>query len=323
MSDIVLIMGYPASGKSTLAKQHAENRTVFNRDTIGGKVSTIPQLIKEAHAKGERSFLVDNTYPTIESRAGIIEMGKKLGLPVHCKWMTTSIEDSQYNAVKRQIERYGKMLDPEELKEKGKTDPNMFPPAAQFKYRKLMAGDKKKGIPKQIPSTDHGFTSVEEVKFVRELDLIKLKHKAIIFDLDGTLRKSKSGRKYPLVKEDIEIIPGTKKKIKKLKEDGFFLFGVSNQSGVHSGHLTYDEADALCKYTLDQFEVPIGYTFCPHRPMVSCYCRKPMPGVGVELIEKFKIDPNQTTMVGDMKSDETFSKRCGFNFEYAERFFSI
>jgi len=322
MSDIVLIMGYPASGKSTLAKQHSKNRTVFNRDTIGGKVSTIPQLIKEAHAKGERSFLVDNTYPTIESRAGIIEVGKKLGLPVHCKWMTTSIEDAQYNAVKRQIERYGKMLDPDELKEKGKTDPNMFPPAAQFTYRKLIEGDKKKGIPKQTPSTDHGFTSVEEVKFVRELDKTKLKHKAIIFDLDGTLRTSKAGNKYPIVKEDIQIIPGTVDKVKKLRADGFKLFALSNQSGVHSGKITYDEVEALCKYTLEPFG-GMWFKFCPHRPMVSCYCRKPMPGVGVELMEKFGIDPNQTTMVGDMKSDETFAKRCGFNFEYAERFFSI
>ena len=52
-----------------------------------------------------------------------------------------------------------------------------------------------------------------------------------------------------------------------------------------------------------------------------CWCRKPVPGLGVMLMKEYDLDPALTTFVGDQKTDETFANRCGMKFVYAEEFF--
>jgi histidinol phosphatase-like enzyme len=67
----------------------------------------------------------------------------------------------------------------------------------------------------------------------------------------------------------------------------------------------------------------IDYLFCPHNSFpISCYCRKPMPGLGVALVEKYKLDPSQCIMVGDRTTDKTFASRSGFQFQHASKFFA-
>ena len=44
--------------------------------------------------------------------------------------------------------------------------------------------------------------------------------------------------------------------------------------------------------------------------------------MGVEYIEKYKLDASQCIMVGDMKVDNTFANRCGFPFVHADEFFN-
>lgn len=62
--------------------------------------------------------------------------------------------------------------------------------------------------------------------------------------------------------------------------------------------------------------------YCPHKvPPITCYCRKPGPGMGVELIFKYKLDPRKCVYVGDMTTDKTFAARCGFKFEDHTEFF--
>jgi phosphoglycolate phosphatase-like HAD superfamily hydrolase len=47
-----------------------------------------------------------------------------------------------------------------------------------------------------------------------------------------------------------------------------------------------------------------------------------MPGFGALLIVKYNLNPADCIMVGDYKTDETFAKRCGFQYvDQAEFFF--
>ena len=63
--------------------------------------------------------------------------------------------------------------------------------------------------------------------------------------------------------------------------------------------------------------------YCPHRvPPLSCYCRKPGPAMGVELIAKHALDPRQCIYVGDMTTDRSFAERCGFQFVDHGEFFA-
>ena len=63
----------------------------------------------------------------------------------------------------------------------------------------------------------------------------------------------------------------------------------------------------LNKYMLDEFNkqgIKINKVYyCPHRPEDNCECRKPKPGMFLEAIKEFNIDPNESVAIGDKMSD--------------------
>src|SRR5208283_4636329 len=100
------------------------------------------------------------------------------------------------------------------------------------------------------------------------------------------------------------------------------LLGVSNQSGVHKGELTSETAHELFQFTNNQLGLDIEYRFCPHQSApISCYCRKPQCGLGLEFILKHKLDRKQCLFVDDMTTDHTFANRCGFQYVDQADFF--
>lgn len=298
-----MVCGAPASGKSTLTKGLVEKGAIsLNRDTEGGTIAgLLPKM--EALLQSDKDIVLDNTFAMAEVRKPFIEMAKKHGAEIECKLMNTTIEEAQYNAVQRAIGLIGKFPTPEAIKEAKHT--NVFPPLVLFKYKKEF----------QKPSTDEGFSKVEVVKFVRKHNP-EFTNKAIILDYDGTLRECVNGNgKYPTDVSHVEIKPGRKAVLDSYKEKGYLLFGLSNQSGVHKGDLTYDKAVELFNHTNKLLGVDIDVRFCPHQSApLSCYCRKPMSGVWVELMLKHKLDPKQSIMVGDMTTDKTFAARSGIQY---------
>jgi len=308
MSEIVIIMGYNAAGKSTYVEDFVkQGYKRLNRDISGG---TIDDLAKNADiVLTHGSVVLDNTYPNIDSRKSIIAVGKKHNVPVRCLWLTTSFEDAQLNACLRMVRKTGKLLQPEDFKTIN--DPNLFPPVALFHYRKIF----------QEPTKKEGFDSIEKIPFVRKWGK-EYTNKAIILDYDGTLRLSTGEQQYPSATSEIRILPGRKEVLKKWKYDGYLLLGASNQSGIARGSVTDKAVKECFEHTNKMLEMQIEYQYCPHRiPPVSCYCRKPHPGIGALFIEKYKLNPSLCTMVGDMKTDETFAERCGFNYVDVNEFF--
>ncbi|HVI40795.1 MAG TPA: HAD-IIIA family hydrolase [Anaerovoracaceae bacterium] len=309
MSEVVLLMGFPASGKSTVAKEYTDKGySYINRDMLGGKVATkVPMMMNELSVN--RNVLLDNTFPDAESRAPFIAGAKKVGAAIKCVMMGTKIEDAQFNAAYRMIQRKGKLLGPDDYK--GEKDPNIFPPVVLFGYQKKF----------QQPTALEGFDSVETIPFVRKLDP-EFKEKAAIFDYDDTLRKTKSGSLYPTNPDDIEILPGRKEKLAQLVAEGYKLLGVSNQSGVAKGELTDEMARKCFDRTNELLGQSIDYLFCPHGKFpINCYCRKPMNGNFVVHMVKHKLDPAKCFFVGDMTSDKTFAGRAGIKFYHADKYF--
>lgn len=307
---VVMVCGYPASGKSTVTKKITNPQTVIlNRDTEGGTIAQLlPKL--EAHLKAGTDVILDNLFPTIESRKPFIDLCKKYSVDIHCKLMTATIEDAQFNVVQRAIGLIGEFPTPEAIKKAKHT--NVFPPTVLFKYKKEF----------QKPTVEEGFSDVELVKFVRQDDPT-FTNKAIIVDYDGTLRECVGGNdKYPTEESHVEIKLGRAEVLQAYKDKGYLIFGLSNQSGVHKGDLTHEKCDALFKHTNKLLGFDVEYHFCPHQSApLSCYCRKPMPGKFVELMLKYKLDRKQCIMVGDMTTDETFAKRSGIKYvDHAEFF---
>ena len=309
MNDVVLMCGYPSSGKSTISKEYVEKGYVFlNRDRAGGKVvSLLPALEQALFAK--RNVVIDNTFPTIESRKPFVETCKKADVPIRCLQMNTSIEDSQINALHRMWERHKKFFfAPNDLK--GVDDPNMFPVAALFRYRKEL----------QSPSKTEGFSSVEKIKFVRRPT--PHKNKALILDYDNTLRTGTGEFGYPCNPSEVQILPGRTEKLNEYKDAGYILLGISNQSGIDKGNLDYQTAVACFERTNELLGFKIDFQFCPHQANPpTCYCRKPQVGLGVLLIEKHQLDPAQCVYVGDQTTDKTFAQRLGFKYIPENQFF--
>ena len=309
--EIIVVMGYPASGKTVIAREYEEKGYHrLNRDELGGSLDGLVQhLVKENDDKGTTKFVLDNTYPTVESRQSVIQWAKDNDFEIHCKLIDIDIGDALFNASKRLIDTYGKLLMPEEIKKS--KDIGVYPPVVIYKYRKSF----------EAPTTHEGFSTVEKIKFSRIIDKDTYANKALILDYDGTLRKTKSGEKYPRTPEDIEILPHRTVKLKEYQEKGYILLGFSNQSFVSKGEISEEMAHQCFTYTNELLGVDIEYEFCPHPAFPqTCFCRKPMPGMGVHFIEKHKLDPSQCIMVGDMKTDNTFADRCGFQFIKSDEF---
>lgn len=305
---VVIILGYNAAGKSTLVKEFVSQGFVrINRDELGGTLEGQVQYAKLALAAG-KNVVLDNTYPTIESRRSIIAAAKEAKASVKCVWLTTSFEDAQLNACLRMVTKHHVLLQPEELKKS--KDPNSFPPAALFAYRKAF----------QPPTKAEGFSEIEERDFIRVWSTSH-KNKALILDYDGTLRESTGKEEWPEDPAEVRILPGRKERLQEYVDQGYLLLGVSNQSAIAKG-LSPQKAIDCFEQTNKLLGHSIDYHFCPHRiPPVTCYCRKPHAGLGALLIHKHKLNPAECIMVGDLTTDKTFAARCGFQYQDASVFF--
>ena len=307
---VEMICGFPASGKSTLTKSLVDKGAIsLNRDTEGRTIAgLLPKL--EALLKNNADIVLDNLFPTIEVRKPFIELCQKYHTPINCKVMATSIEEATFNFVQRAIKLLGKFPTPEEIK-KAK-HPNIFPPTVLFKYKKEF----------QKPTVEEGFTSVEEIPFVRKHNP-EYTNKAVIVDYDGTLRECINGNgKYPVSKDQIEIKENRTKVLQSYKDKGYLLLGVSNQSGIAKGLVADEVVKELFDHTNQLLGIDIEYRYCPHQSApISCYCRKPMNGIGVELIMKHKLNAKECYFIGDLTTDKTFAKRSGFKYIDQAEFF--
>lgn len=308
--EVVLVMGYPAAGKTSQVKDFQENGYEnLNRDTVGGSLNDLlPPL--DAFLSGGKSVVLDNTYPTIASRRPVIELAKKRGVPVRCVFINISKEDAMINACCRMIERHGRVLGPKEKT----TDPGSFPVAVIYKYSKDL----------EKPKKDEGFTAVESVKFVRRPWTGT--NKAIILDYDGTLRITPPGSKlqYPTGPHEVVALPNRKEVLQSYKDQGYLLLGATNQSGIAKGTVSEADAVAAIEKTNELVGHNIDYLYDDSRvPPITSYRRKPLPGMGIEHIVKHDLDPAQCIMVGDHGNDKGMATRCGFQYQHADDFFKV
>lgn len=311
MPDVVMIVGYPAAGKSTIAKEYSDKGYWYlNRDKAGGKIIDLIPSFTCSMSSG-RNVILDNTFPTIESRKAFIECAKKYNATITCDWLNTSIEDAQFNACMRMMDRKGKILSAADMK--AEKSPNLFPPVVLFKYKKEF----------QKPTVGEGFDLVAKREFTRTFPN-DWTGKAIFLDYDGTLRDTKSGAKWPCHPDDVKILPDRKVWLDYYKSQGYMLLGVSNQSGIAKDNPVEKDAIACFERTNNLLGHDIEYAYCPHSiPPISCFCRKPMPGMAVQFFHKYKLDPRKCIMVGDVTSDKTFAKRSHMEFIHADEFFKV
>jgi len=149
-----------------------------------------------------------------------------------------------------------------------------------------------------------GVTTEEVLSVLKE---IVPGEKAVFLDKDGTLIKDMN---YLNSFERLEILPGAKEGLKRLKKAGFKLIGITNQSGIARGLV--DENFVRESNAHLQQELGIDdFFYCPHHPDEKCQCRKPETLLLNKAGLRHSINLKESYMIGDRESDVLMAKRGG------------
>lgn len=136
-----------------------------------------------------------------------------------------------------------------------------------------------------------------------------MKRPAIFLDRDGTLIEEVN---YLHRVEDLRLFPATRETLFALKDDGYLLIVVTNQSGIGRG--IYDETAMHSIHNAMQMKldgVIDAFYFCPHLPCDGCECRKPLTGMIQAATNDFEIDMGNSWMIGDKNVDVLAGQSAG------------
>ena len=139
--------------------------------------------------------------------------------------------------------------------------------------------------------------------------------RAVFLDRDGTINQHVGFLK------DIDtftLLPGVAEAVKKINDSGYLAIVVTNQPVIARGEVTVDMLSKIH----DKMETLLGehgayldaIYYCPNHPhkgyageipelKIDCDCRKPKPGMLLKAREDFKIDLENSWMVGDSVGD--------------------
>jgi D-glycero-D-manno-heptose 1,7-bisphosphate phosphatase len=157
---------------------------------------------------------------------------------------------------------------------------------------------------------------------------------ALCLDFDGTIRYSKTG-KFIDHPDDIILFPDVQEKIWEYRNNGFLIFGITNQAGVAFGYKSVEDVEKENQRTLDFFErdpfhiVQASFAHEKGRKNNFKYrslMRKPNYGMLVlcEIEAQtlgYIVDWDNSIFVGDRDDDEFCALNAGIEFISAEDFF--
>ncbi|MEG4420809.1 HAD-IIIA family hydrolase [Microcoleus sp. LAD1_D5] len=161
----------------------------------------------------------------------------------------------------------------------------------------------------------------------------------LFLDLDGTVRRSCSGKTFINDPKDQELIPGVKEAIAQYSD--WLIVGITNQGGVLAGHKSLANCIREQSFTLELIPQMERIYFCPDNGE-TCYLvsheeregyqaywdcdrltttrkyRKPEPGMIEAALESLKSSPEKALFVGDRAEDELAANRADIPFMWAE-----
>ena len=134
----------------------------------------------------------------------------------------------------------------------------------------------------------------------------------VFLDRDGTLTRD-AGYTHRL--EDYALLPGVVDGLRRLRDAGFRLAVVTNQSGIGRG--LFEEADY--RRFEDHLEADLrergvaveASLHCPHAPDAGCRCRKPAPGLLEEAVRRLGASLDESWMIGDQPRDAEAALAAG------------
>jgi len=140
---------------------------------------------------------------------------------------------------------------------------------------------------------------------------------AVFFDRDGVLLElvaGDGGLRGARSMAEFTVNPQAASVIQDLSERGFLIFIVTNQPDIARGFTTAAQVDEINQSLVRELggvsriqEVLV----CPHDNQHQCPCRKPKPGMILDLAHRWQVDLNGSFMVGDRGVDIEAGEKAG------------
>jgi D-glycero-D-manno-heptose 1,7-bisphosphate phosphatase len=137
--------------------------------------------------------------------------------------------------------------------------------------------------------------------------------KLVILDRDGTINRDSDD--YIKSPAEWTPIPGSLEAIARLIQADYRVVVATNQSGIGQGLFDTQALFAIH----DKLQRALGqvggridaFFFCPHKADDNCRCRKPQPGMLLEVARRFNVAIEDVSMVGDSRKDVEAAAAAG------------
>ena len=134
--------------------------------------------------------------------------------------------------------------------------------------------------------------------------------RAVFLDRDGTLIEERNYLSRP---EQVAVFEGAGAALRRLQDEGFLLFVVTNQSGVGRGYFTMADVENVNTRIVEEY-AKSGVRFekfyvAPEAPGQPSHGRKPSPRFLFDAEEEFKVNLRNSYLIGDKLID----LECGWN----------
>ena len=129
--------------------------------------------------------------------------------------------------------------------------------------------------------------------------------KLIVLDRDGVINQDSDA--YIKNPDEWQPIEGSLEAIARLNHGGYVVAIASNQSGLARGYFDIDTLTSIHRKMEDMLAKIGGRIdaifYCPHGPDDGCSCRKPKPGMLLEIGQRFNVSLKEVVCIGDSISD--------------------
>jgi D-glycero-D-manno-heptose 1,7-bisphosphate phosphatase len=152
-------------------------------------------------------------------------------------------------------------------------------------------------------------------------------NKAIFLDRDGIINEVvfRSGNNSkpiaPWKFEEFKLVPGIEKPLIELSQMGFHLFVVTNQPDIAKGVIKSSRVKKMNDIVINEFPID-EIMVCSHIDSDNCNCRKPKPGMIINLAKKWEINLEDSFLIGDNWKDIESGETAGCRTILIDKFYN-
>jgi aryl-alcohol dehydrogenase-like predicted oxidoreductase len=279
--DVVLVMGIPGAGKTSVAADYVARGYVrLNRDERGGSLRELGQELDRILSSGARRVVLDNTWLTRASRSHVVEAAGRHGTATRCVWLDTPLAQAQVNVIQRMLDRLGSLPGPDDLRTLARRGVGAITPTSQMRALREL----------EPPSDDEGLDVVERLVFARN---------SASSDAASTVLVAAAAVGRPGWQAALACTP---------RGAPHLVFDW--RPGADA-----DSVDACVVRVAAEASGSVEGAVCAHRAgPPECWCRPPIPGLALAFAHSRQADVSRSILIGTSRAHRAMAAVLGARF---------